>query len=175
MNKKLKYLSFLAVIPLLLVFFSPGLLGIVNVEAQNTDDRTGLQPFHYVLNSQAVTCGDHLCNEHYTVSGVSPDNVIMGAPTMHEHMPLIQVLEAHNFRGTDPNAYIVTIKLTAGAENLENVKITAQSDIDSVDSDVGGIFAGDDKRIVVRIHALNTGTIHAKVSSYQLGESQGVN
>lgn len=165
MNKKIKYLSVLTVIPLLLVAFSvnPTLLQDAAATAIQTANQYGLA-------TQGIACGDHLCNEHKTVSAVSPDNVIADAPVYHKHAPKIVIEEVHNFRGSDPTAYIATLKITAGNQNLEDIQIVVQSDSDSVSSEVGGLFARDDTTNVVRIHADDTSTIVATVTSYQLSQ-----
>ena len=162
MNRKLTYLSILAVVPLLLLVSTPSLLN--TSEAVNT----GTTDYTFAMRTQSLVCGDHLCNEHKTVTAVSGENVVMDSPVLHDHLPEIEVVEAHNFRGTDPNAYVVTIKVTAGKENIQNISIQVTSDIETTPSNIGGLFATQDTILVVRIHAMDAGSIHARVLSYQL-------
>lgn len=162
MNRKIKYVTILATIPLLLVAFSanPTLIQDAAATAIQTANQYGLA-------TQGVVCGDHLCNEHKTVSAVSPDNVIADAPVYHEHSAKIVIEQVNNFRGSDPTAYVVTMKITAGNANLEDIQIVVQSDSDTVSSEVGGLFARDDTTNVARIHADDPSTITASVTSYQ--------
>lgn len=155
------YLSILAAIPLLLVVAGPSLIN--SSDAANGD--FSLIP-HF--GTQSEVCGDHLCNAHKTVTAVSRDNVITDASVLHDHLPEIEIVEAHNFRGSDPNSYIVTIKVTAGKQNLENVQIQVISDVGTTGSIIGGLFATDDTIVVVRTHAMDPGSITAKVLSYQV-------
>jgi hypothetical protein len=165
MNRKIKYVSVLAAIPLLLVAFSanPTLIQDAAASAIQTANQYGLA-------TQGEVCGDHLCNAQHTVSAVSPDNVIRDAPVYHAHAAKIVIEEVHNFRGSDPTAYIATLKITAGNANLEDIQIVATSDIDTVSSEVGGLFSRDDTTNVVRIHADDPSTIAATVTSYQISE-----
>ena len=165
MNSKIKYVSVLAAIPLLLVAFSanPTLIQDAAASAIQTANQYGIA-------TQGEVCGDHLCNAQHTVSAVSPDNVIADAPVDHGHAATIVIEEVHNGRGSDPTAYIATLKITAGNTNLEDIQIVATSDSDTVSSEIGGLFAKDDTTNVVRIHASDPSTIAATVTSYQISE-----
>ena len=155
------YLSILAVVPLLLLVATPSLFDSSEAASEQVS-------YQYGIRTQTVVCGDHLCNEHKTVTAVSADNVISDSPVLHEHLPEIEVVEAHNFSGSDTNSYIVTIKVTAGNENIENISIHVASDIETTSSNIGGLFATQDTKLVVRIHAMDPGSINARVISYQL-------
>jgi len=164
MNRKITYLSILAVVPLLLLVTTPSLLN--SSEAVNT----GTTDYTFAMRTQSLVCGDHLCNEHKTVTAVSAENVVRDAPVLHDHLPEIEVVEAHNFRGSDPNSYIVTIKVTAGKQNIQNISIQVTSDIETTPANISGLFATQPTKLIVRIHAMDPGSIHARVISYQLND-----
>ena len=160
MNRKITYLSILA-IPLLLLLTAPALFNYSEASSIQTT-------YQYGIRTSTVVCGDHLCNEHKTVSAVSRDAVVMGSPVLHEHLPKIEVLEAHNFSNSDPNSYIVTLKITSGKQNLENISLKVVSDTETTGSNIGGLFAEKSTKVIVRTTAMDPSSIHASVISYQL-------
>jgi len=164
MNRKVLYLSTIVMVPLFLMFVSSGMLNIQDAEAAANQ-----VTYQYGIRTEGIVCGDHLCNAEKTVTAVSVDNVVKNAP-MHEHLPEIQIVSVHNFENSDPNAYVLTLKVTSGNQNLENISIQVQSDIATTSSNIGGLFADSDTKIVVRIQAMDASSIHASVQSYHLSE-----
>jgi len=169
MNKKITYIGIVAVIPLLLIVASPSLL--IPSEAQNTsvfDGGSAQSTYQYGIRTQAVVCGDHLCNEHKTVSAVNPENVQTNVVTAPEHMPTLKIEQANNYRGHDKNAYIVTIKVTAGDTNLSNVVVKVTSDVGGNGGIINDLFSYDDTILVVRMQAMDPASIHATIAGFHL-------
>jgi hypothetical protein len=157
------YLSILAVIPLLLVVATPSLLKYseaINESMGDTLHRGGLL--------QGLVCGDHLCNEHKTETAVSADSVVRDSPILHDHLPQIEIITVNNFKGQEPNAYIVIMTVTAGKQNIENISIKITSDTEATNSNIGGLFASDSTDLVIYIHAIDPGSVVASVTGYQL-------
>ncbi len=164
MNRKVLYLSTIAIVPLFLVFMSSGVLNIQDVEALKE------QPtYQYGIRTQSIICGDHLCNEHKTVTAVNAESVLV-ATQVYDHLPEIQILEVHNFGNSDPNAYILTLKVTAGNQDIENISVDVVSDITTTSTTISSLFAEDNQKVVVRTHAMDPSSIHASVKAYHLNE-----
>lgn len=157
------YLSILAVIPLLLVVATPSLLNSSEAINVSMGDL-----YHSGKLMQGLVCGDHLCNEHKTETAVSADSVVRDSPILHDHLPEIEIIAVNNFKGTEPNAYIVIMKVTAGKQNIENISIKITSDAETTNSNIGGLFASDSTNLVIRIHAMDPGSVLASVTGYQL-------
>jgi len=74
------------------------------------------------------------------------------------------------FSDFDPNAYVVTVKVTAGEQNIEQISVQATSDIETTASTIGGLFVDSDQKVAFRIHAMDASSIHTSVTSYHLSE-----
>jgi len=109
-----------------------------------------------------------LCSEIDTTTAKVEKTTVKSTPS---HFPTIETVEAFQFDpGRASHAYIDVLKVTSGDANIENIKIMIESDIDTIHTDIDGLFAGDDTTLVTRIHALDTTTIVARITSYQLAE-----
>jgi len=164
MNKKALSLAAIAIVPIFLMFMASGVLNIQDAEASSKQ-----VTYQYGIRTQGIVCGDHLCNEHKTVTAVVPEN-IQTATQVHDHLPEIEIVEVHNFSNSDENAYVLTLKVTAGNQNIENISVQVQSDVTSIDTNVPSIFADDEQVVVVRTHAMDPSSIHASVKAYHISE-----
>ena len=164
MNKKILTLAVIAIVPVFLMFMASGVLNIQDAEASNQQ-----ATYQYGIRTQAIVCGDHLCNEHKTVAAVNPESVQV-ATQVHDHLPEIEIVEVHNFGNSDENAYVITLKITAGKQNMENISVQVDSDVTTVNTTVSSLMADDDATVVVRTHALDSSSIHASVKAYHLNE-----
>jgi hypothetical protein len=164
MNRKILFLAVIAGIPLFLMFMTPGVLNIQDVEALKEQTT-----YQYGIRTQGIVCGDHLCNEHKTVTAVTTEN-IQTSSQVHDHLPEIEIVEAHNFLNSDENSYVVTLKVTAGNENMENISIHITSDITTFDTTISSLSAESDQTVVVRTHAMDPSSIHASVKAYHLSD-----
>ena len=70
----------------------------------------------------------------------------------------------------DENSYVLTLKVTAGNQNLENVSVHVTSDVTTFDTTISSLFAEDDQDVVVRTHAMDPSLIHASVKAYHINE-----
>ena len=70
----------------------------------------------------------------------------------------------------DENSYVLTLKVTAGNQNLENVSVHVTSDVTTFDTTISSLFAEDDQDVVVRTHAMDASSIHASVKAYHINE-----
>ena len=125
--------------------------------------------YQYGIRTQSIVCGDHLCNELKTVTAVVSENILTSTQ-VHDHLPEIEILEVHNFGHSDPNAYILTLKITAGNQDIENISVDVVSDITTISTTISSLFAEDDQKVVVRTHAMDPSSIHASVKAYHLNE-----
>lgn len=161
MNRKITYLSILAVIPLLLVVVGPSLL--------SSADASDIQvTYQYGIRTNAVVCGDHLCNESKTVSAVNPHNVKTNVSTTPAHMPTIEIMSAHNYLAHEKNSYLVTLKVRAGDSNLANIVVNVKSDVGDNGAVVSSLFADKGTVVVVRMTAMDPASIHASVTGYHI-------
>ncbi|GEM_PF-2454686 len=161
MNRKITYLSILAVIPLLLVVVGPSLL--------SSADASDIQvTYQYGIRTNAIVCGDHLCNESKTVSAVNPHNVKTDVSTAPAHMPTIEIMSAHNYLAHEDNAYLVTLKVRAGDANLSNVSVNVKSDVGDNGAVISSLFADKGTVVVVRMTAMDPASIHASIEGFHL-------
>jgi len=122
----------------------------------------------YGSATASKVCGDRLCSEIDNTTAKVEKVSVKKTPG---HFPTIETVEAFQFdSGRASHAYIDVLKVTGGDANIENVKIIVESDIDTIHTDIEGLFAGDDTKIVTRIHALDPTTIVARIASYQLSK-----
>jgi len=164
MNRKALSLAAIAIVPIFLMFMSSGVLNIQDAEALKEQTT-----YQYGIRTKGIVCGDHLCNEHKTVAAVVPEN-IQTAQQVHDHLPEIEIVEVHNFSNSDENSYVLTLKITAGNQNIENISVQVQSDVTSVDTAVSSLSADDEQTVVVRTHAMDPSSIHASVKAYHINE-----
>jgi len=164
MNRKTLSLAAIAIVPVFLMLIVSGLNIMPDAEASAKQ-----VTYQYGIRTQGIVCGDHLCNEHKTVTAVVPEN-IQTAKQVHDHLPEIEIVEVHNFSNSDENAYVLTLKVTAGNQNIENISVQVQSDVTSVDTAVSSISADDEQVVVVRTHAMDPSSIHASVKAYHISE-----
>jgi hypothetical protein len=164
MNNKALSLAIVAIVPVFLMFMASGVLNFQDAEASNIQTT-----YQYGIRTKGIVCGDHLCNEHKTVSAVTTEN-IQTAEQVHDHLPEIEIVEVHNFGGSDENSYVLTLKVTAGSQNLENISVQVQSDVTTIDSNISSLFASDDQTVVVRTHAMDPSSIHASVKAYHIND-----
>ena len=164
MNKKVLSLAAIAIVPVFLMFMASGVLNIQDAEA------SAQQPtYQYGIRTQALVCGDHLCNESKTVTAVNTEN-IQTASQVHDHLPEIEIVEVHNFETMDKNEYVLTLKVTAGNQNMENISIKVQSDVTTTGTTISSLFAEDDTKLVVRTTAMDPSSIHASVTGYHIND-----
>ena len=164
MNSKVLLLTAIAGVPLFLMFMASDALNFQDAEALKE------QPtYQYGIRTQGIVCGDHLCNEHKTVTAVTTEN-IQTSSQVHEHLPEIEIVEVHNFSGSDESSYIVTLKVTAGNQNIENISVHVTSDVTTFDTTVSSLLAESDQTVVVRTHAMDPSSIHASVKAYHVNE-----
>jgi len=164
MNKKILTLAVIAIVPVFLMFMASGVLNIQDVEASSEQ-----ATYQYGIRTKAIVCGDHLCNEHKTVAAVNSESVQV-ASQVHDHLPEIEIVEVHNFGNSDENAYVVTLKVTAGKQNIENISVQVDSDVTTINTTISSLLATDDQSVVVRTHAMDPSSIHASVKDYHLNE-----
>jgi hypothetical protein len=164
MNRKALYLSAIAIVPLFLMFMASGVLNIQDAEALKEQTT-----YQYGIRTKGIVCGDHLCNEAKTVTAVSPEN-IQTATQVHDHLPEIEIVEVHNFSNSDENSYVLTLKVTAGNQNIENISVDVQSDVTTTSTTISSLSADNDQTVVVRTHAMDPSSIHASVKAYHINE-----
>jgi len=142
-----------------------GNYGNTNMVGSST---TGGSVTSHVANSDKV-CGDRLCSE--PAQHVAKVSKVAEKP-LPGHVPMIQTVEAFHFDASGaPHAYIAVFKVTAGDANLSNVQVLVKSDIDQFDTQIDGLFAGENTDVVTHVHALDPTTITARVASYQLRDA----
>jgi hypothetical protein len=164
MNNKALSLAAIAIVPIFLMFMASGVLNIQDAEALKATTT-----YQYGIRTKGIVCGDHLCNEQKTVTAVNPES-IQTATQVHDHLPEIKIVEVHNFSNSDENSYVLTLEITAGNQNIENISIQVQSDVTTVDTKVSSLLADDNQKVVVRTHAMDPSSIHASVQAYHLNE-----
>lgn len=162
MNRKVLYITTIAIVPLFLMFMASGVLNIQDVEALKEQ-----VTYQYGIRTQSIVCGDHLCNPEKTVTAVVSENILTSTQ-VHDHLPEIQIVAVHNFANSDPNAYILTLKVTAGKQNIENISIDVVSDITTTSTTISSLFAEKGQIVVVRTLAMDPSSIHASVKAYHL-------
>jgi len=165
MNRKALSLAAIAIVPVFLMFMASGVLNIQDAEAALKAQPT----YQYGIRTQAIVCGEHLCNESKTVTAVVPEN-IQTATQVHDHLPEIEIVEVHNFETMDKNEYVLTLKVTAGNQNMENISIKVQSDVTTTGTTISSLFAEDDTKLVVRTTAMDPSSIHASVTGYHIND-----
>lgn len=158
----------LLLVPLLTMMIATSFIGVAY--AQNTST-TGPKPSitnQYGKTTQGVVCGDKLCNEMDTT--VAKVKMVASKP-IPNNFPSIKTIESFKFDPSSaPHAYIDVLKVTGGDANVENVKILVSSDIDTIHTDIDGLFANQDTTLVTRINAIDPVTIIAQITSYQLDD-----
>ncbi len=145
-----------------------GAQSIEEASAQNVGTYSGHDKVtkKYGSATEEIVCGDKLCSE----LDKSTDKVeTWHIKALPRHFPTIEIVEAFQFSpGHAPHAYIVVQKVTGGNENLKSLNIVLESDIDSAETSIIGLFAGEDTVLINRIHAIDPTTIVARTTSYQL-------
>ena len=169
MNKNIKYLGLLTMIPLFTVALTISYADWADATNVGTiggpQDQTTKK---YGSATKGIVCGDRLCSEIDTTTAKVEKVIIKDTPS---HFPTIETVEAFQFDPEHaPHAYIDVLKVTAGDRNIDNIKIIIASDIDTIHTDIDGLFSGDDTTLITRIHALDPTTIVARITSYQFSE-----
>jgi len=100
------------------------------------------------------------------IATVQSSEVVIG-DTMHKHMAKIETVDVMR-ESPDSNAYHVTYKVTAGDQRTDNIKILVVSDDDKVTGTIGVLNAHSETTLLIRIQAIDAGSIHGMISNYNL-------
>lgn len=98
-------------------------------------------------------------------TAVHPSDIIIGE-TMHTYIPTIETIDVTQESPSDPNAYQVTYRVTAGDEHLADIQITVASDIDSASGTIDLLGARDDTTLQIRILANDPSSITGSISNF---------
>lgn len=96
---------------------------------------------------------------------INPSDIIIGA-TMQTYTPTIETIDVTQESQSDPNAYLVTYRVTAGGEHLADIKILVVSDSDQASGTIDLLGARDDGTIQIRILANDPSSITGSISNF---------
>jgi len=96
---------------------------------------------------------------------VDSQNIIFGEP-IHKDFPTIQTMTIVHANQIDPSTYILEYEVTAGNRDLSVVRISVQSDIETVHSEIPTLQANTKGIQNVIINANDPSSITASIESY---------
>jgi len=166
MNQKIKYAGLIAILPLFMVAIAPDYLESADAtKAQGSPGNSS--PSSFGAKTAGIVCGDRLCSETASTTAITTEVTYEEMP---EFMPTIKTVKVSNFSGESEFTFNAVYEVTAGEKNLENIMIHVQSDADSMDININGLFAHDNAINVVKIKAMDPMTINAKIVGFQLND-----
>ena len=96
---------------------------------------------------------------------VDSQNVIFGEP-IYKDFPTIQTMTIVHANQIDPNTYILEYEITAGNKDLNSVRVSVQSDIEIVQSEIPMLQSNTKGIQNVIINAHDPSSITAYIESY---------
>ncbi len=162
---QMKYLALLAILPIFAAIIVAS--NISTSDAAIAQGKPGALsgPGSFGSATAGIVCGDRLCNEATPTAPMPPVmNVQEGS--MPDFMPSLGFVSVSKFSGSSPNTYAVVFTVTAGQENLENIKIFCETDVDTLETEVLSLTALTTATNMVRIQAMDPASITGKIISF---------
>jgi hypothetical protein len=111
-------------------------------------------------------CGDRLCSESMSqpeAKSVEP------VAKITEGGPFMLLIAANEF-GNSPDTFNAIYKVYAGDQNVKDLRIFVKSDMETIWSTVGGIWADDYELTTIKIRALEPTSINAIITDWQFND-----
>jgi len=163
MNKTIKNVGLLAILPIFMIALAPDYIGEADAATQFSKGNPN-QSFGSV---DSPVCGGALCGES-TTNAETTQIVSNEVPKVDP--PIVEIISVNNFSGESPNTFNAIVEVSAGSENLENVQVLVESDTQKVLTTTGGVFAYDSVINTVKIKAQDPNSVTASIEDYILND-----
>ena len=179
MQTKTTYLLFLAVLPLVAGIIIGTTVSMVDAQSSSgggvTEKRVGPKtPKSYGSSTAPMVCGDRLCDEFaHFASGfdIEEHHIIGQGADEPAHTPEASLISIDRFRPSSARediTYSIMYSITAGDTNLMGVTVKAESDLETVIQELGGITAFKSQKNVLRIKAIDPDSINGGIVGFEL-------
>jgi len=162
----MKYLALLAILPIFAAIIVASNIGTSDA-AVAKGSPGAVDPKSYGSATAGIVCGDRLCDEA-TPTAPMPPVINVQEGSMPDFMPSLGFVSVSKFSGDSPNTYAVVFSVTAGKENLENIKIFCKTDVDTLETEVLSLTALTTSKNMVRIQAMDPASITGEIISFQI-------
>jgi len=163
MNQKIKNVVLLTILPIFMIALAPDYIGDADAATQYSKG-TPNQSFGSV---GSPVCGGALCGESTTNAELTQ---VVSNEVPKVDPPVVGIISVNNFSGESPNTFNAIVEVSAGSENLENVKVLVESDTQTVLSTTGGVFAYDSVINTVKIKAQDPNSVTAFIVDYKIND-----
>jgi hypothetical protein len=182
MNSKVIQFSLLSVTLIVGVFIG---MNVVISEAQVggnplTEKRIGPgspKSFGSIHQGPSPVCGDRLCNQATPNMDIEETHSVVFLDEEDPSTPSTTLMQISQVRNSQDKAggitYIITYRMTAGVDNLANIRVIATSDADRVEQDIASLGALQSSVNVLRIKALDPDSIDGGIVGYRITAPTG--
>ena len=138
-----------------------------------TDKRLGAKtPKSYGAATAGMVCGDQLCegvqSTHGTAFDVEEHHEVEFISEHDDSTPVTKLINIQKFREStnknDAITFIITYSITAGNENLEDIRVHISSDVESLDYNIGSLSSLKSSKNVARIKQPRTVELAGRTS-----------
>ena len=181
MKTRTSYLLLLAILPLVAGVAVGATVSMVeaqqkmSTEGGVTEPRVGPRtPKNFGSSTGGIVCGDRLCDEFaHFASGfdIEEFHVIATGGDEPSYTPQASLISIDRFRPSSARediTYSIMYSITAGDTDLMGVTVKAESDLEGVVQELGGITAGKTQRNVLRMKAIDPDSINGGIVGFEL-------